>query len=49
MTQEKHWSDFELTKDTKQLDLIGKLSGIYYKYFIENWTCYNGNKLCEGG
>ena len=45
MTEVEHKSEFESTKDTPYLDLMGNLWGIFSEYLLENWSCYSGTAL----
>ena len=45
MTATEGKSDFELKTDTPYLALLGKLWGVYYEKFKENWLHYNGTAL----
>ena len=45
MTAPERKSDFKLTTDTPYLSIMGKLWGVYYEDFEENWPCYNGTAL----
>ena len=45
MIATEYKSDFELTKYTPYLILMGKLWGVSCEDFVENWLCYNGTAL----
>ena len=42
----RHKSEFVFIKDTPYLILTGKLWGVCYRDFLENWQCYNSATLC---
>ena len=45
MAAAEHKSDFELTKDTSYLALMGELWGVCCEDSGENWSHYNGTAL----
>ena len=40
-TEAEYESEFECTKDTSYLTLIGELLGVFCENFWENWPCYS--------
>ena len=47
MTESEHKSDLKFTTDTLYLILTGKLQGVYYENFEENWPRYKSTALCK--
>ena len=41
----EHRADFELTKDSPYITLMGELWGIYCEYFGKYWLFYNGTTM----